>query len=301
MKLVSVGPPGAERPAVLAEDGTVLPLDPLLARYGVSGDMSTVLGLLPVLGAEIAELARHGGPGVPPAEVRFGPPVPRPRQIVMLGANYRSHIAESAVSGGVPPSKPMLVGKAPSTLVGPGDDIIRPLETDQLDYEVELVVVIGRTGRRIPVERARGHIAGYLVANDVTAKDEMLGDFATIPFYLQLFRGKNFDTFLPTGPWLTTADEIADPSALRVWLSVNGEPRMDCPTKDMASGVDEVVAEVSSVVTLHPGDLILTGSPAGGGGDFDPPRYLRPGDVVRAGITDLGEIANTVVDEAGRG
>jgi len=299
VRLASFGPPGAERPGVLGGDGTLVPLDPWLARYAVNGDMCTVLGLLPALGAEIAEFARSGQPRIPLSRVRLGPPVPRPRQIVMLGANYRSHIADSAVSGGVPPSKPMLVGKAPSTLVGPHDDIIRPPETDQLDYEVELVVVIGRTGRRIPVERAREHIAGYTVANDVTAKDEMLGDFATVPFYLQLFRGKNFDTFLPTGPWLTTADEIPDPSALRAWLSVNGELRMDCPTKDMVSGVDEVVAEVSGVVTLHPGDLILTGSPPGGGGNFDPPRFLRPGDVVRAGITDLGEIENTVVDEPG--
>lgn len=297
MRLVSFGPVRAEQPGVLADDDMIVPLAPLLDRYNVRGDMSTVLGLLPFFGGEIEKLAVDAAERIPVQEVRLGPPVPRPRQIVMLGANYRSHIAGSTVSGGRSPSKPMLVAKSPSALTGPFDDVQRPGETDSLDYEVELVVVIGRSGRRIPVAQAREHIAGYMVANDVTALDEMLGDFDTVPFFLQLFRGKNFDTFLPTGPWLTTADAVPDPSALRVRLAVNDELRQDCETSDMVSDVDDVVAEVSGVVTLYPGDLILTGSPPGGGGHYDPPRFLRPGDIARASIAGLGELRNTVVDE----
>jgi 2-keto-4-pentenoate hydratase/2-oxohepta-3-ene-1,7-dioic acid hydratase in catechol pathway len=300
MRLVSFGLRGAEQPGVLTDGDEVVPLAPLLDRLGIAGvDMCGVLGLLSFLRAEIEREVEAGAAAQSLSEIRLGPPVPRPRQVLMLGANYRSHIASSSVSQGRPPTKPMLVGKPTNTLAGPFDEVVKPLETNALDYEVELVVVVGKSGRRIPRARAHEHIAGFMVANDVTAHDELLGDFKEIPFYLQLTRGKGFDTFLPTGPWITTIDAAGDPTDKQVELYVNDELRQSERTSDMLSDVFATIEETSGVMTLYPGDLILTGSPPGGGGHQEPPRYLAAGDVVRARIEGLGELRNTIVDEAG--
>jgi 2-keto-4-pentenoate hydratase/2-oxohepta-3-ene-1,7-dioic acid hydratase in catechol pathway len=181
---------------------------------------------------------------------------------------------------------------------GPHDPIIRPRETDQLDYEVELGVVIGRGGRRIEGDEAFDHVAGYVLAIDVTARDVALGAMGSSPMLLQITRGKGFPTFCPLGPWLLTADEIrhGEPLSLKLW--VNGELRQDATTSEMLVDVPGVIASVSATMDLLPGDLILTGTPPGCGFDLDPPSYLEVGDRVRATITGLGETDQLVCAEA---
>jgi 2-keto-4-pentenoate hydratase/2-oxohepta-3-ene-1,7-dioic acid hydratase in catechol pathway len=216
----------------------------------------------------------------------------------MIGANYREHVAEAAdFTNGAPPSQPVLVAKAPSAITGPYDDVVRPPETEQLDYEVELAVVIGKPGRHIPQERALDHVFGYTVANDVSARDVLVGESARSPLYLQLLRGKGYDTFLPAGPWLVTADAVPDPQALGLRLWVNDELRQDGSTDQMIVDVAGAVASASEGMALRPGDVLLTGTPGGVAYGMPTPSYLEPGDVVRAEITGLGHLENRIVEE----
>jgi 2-keto-4-pentenoate hydratase/2-oxohepta-3-ene-1,7-dioic acid hydratase in catechol pathway len=268
VKLVSFGPPGDERPGVLLDDG-IAPLDDLAAVF--------------------AGRVEPGPERIDPEGVRLGPPVPRPQKVVVCGVNYPP-------PSGVPPRKPPLALRPPTSLAGPFDPIVLPPEAQELDYEAELGVVIGRGGRRIPRAGALAHVAGYLCAQDLTAWDVLRGDTDLDPSYLQITRAKSFDTFCPTGPWLVTADEV-DPGALRIRCSVNGELRQDETTASMLQDVPALVEWVSSSMTLVPGDILLTGTPAGLGAFLDPPRYLRAGDVVRTEITGLGAMENPVVAE----
>jgi len=215
----------------------------------------------------------------------LGPPVSRPEKILCAGLNYRDHVAEL----GVPtPINPLVFAKLPSAISGRRDRIRLPTASDAVDYEVELAVVIGRAGRDIPLEEARRYVAGYLVCNDVSARDWQFDSEG------QLTLGKGFDSFFPAGPWLTTADEIADPGALAIRATVNGEVRQESCTSELVRGVDELVSWLSTVCALTPGDIIATGTPAGVGVSRTPPTYLRPGDVVRCEIENLGVITNVV-------
>lgn len=225
------------------------------------------------------------GETVPTSTVTLGAPV-SPRSIVCVGLNYLLHAKES----GLPvPDQPALFTKLVGSVVGPGDEIIKPAATEMLDYEVELGVVIGRETSGVSVEDALASVAGYVCVNDVSARDLQRGDgYGWV-------RGKSADTFCPVGPYVLTADEVPDPQALRLTTTVNGELRQDSSTADMIFSVAEVISFISGVVTLQPGDLICTGTPSGVADGMSPPRYLVAGDHVVVEIEGLGRLENTVV------
>lgn len=216
----------------------------------------------------------------------FDSPVLRPEKVVAIGLNYASHVAETKQQ--VPPA-PVVFAKYPNSLNGPYDDVvIDPALTAAGDYEAELAVVIGREARHVSVEDARSAVFGYTVANDVSARDLQRADG-------QLSRSKSMDTFCPIGPWITTADLVTNPHALRVTSRVNGEVRQDGSTADLIFDVDFLVSYLSRTMTLKPGDVILTGTPSGVGVGMDPPCFLVDGDVVECEVSGLGRIANRIV------
>jgi 2,4-didehydro-3-deoxy-L-rhamnonate hydrolase len=215
-------------------------------------------------------------------------PIDRPGKIVCVGLNYRDHAEEQGVEL---PAEPLLFAKWPNTLIGPGEPIAVPPLVSKCDYEAELGVVIGTTVARVSKENALEAVRGYLCANDVTARDLQFGDG-------QWTRGKSVDTFCPIGPHLVAAAEIANPHALRIRTIVSGEVLQDSTTANLIFGVDEIISHVSRTATLEPGDLILTGTPAGVGAFRQPQRFLRPGDEVTIEIEGLGSITNPVVAEA---
>jgi 2-keto-4-pentenoate hydratase/2-oxohepta-3-ene-1,7-dioic acid hydratase in catechol pathway len=229
-----------------------------------------------------------------PAHVTHLAPVPDARKIICIGLNYRDHAAES----GVPvPSEPILFSKYPTTLLGHGGEIILPEVSHEVDYEAELVVVIGRQGRHIPRERAFEHVGGYAVGHDVSARDWQLNKPGK-----QWMAGKTFDTFAPIGPQVVTPDEVPDPHNLGIRLRLNGETMQNSNTSQLIFGVDEVIAYLSQIFTLEPGDLIFTGTPPGVGMARKPPVWLKPGDTVEVEIDSLGTLKNSVIAEtvAGR-
>lgn len=296
MRLVTYGPVGAEQPGVLIDDARVLPLRPLLSRAGIGvPDVNDLLALWPAI-APLVPAAPDAGDCLRLDGLRLGPPVPRPGKVVAIGFNYAHH-GDGILKGEQPPGEPIVFLKPPTSVVGPHDAIVKPPETSQLDYELELGVVIGRAGHRIRREDAHAHVAGYLVANDVTARDVALGAGPEHPLLLQIARGKGFPTFCPTGPWLLTADEPAAHAPRRMTLSVNGAERQSASTGDMLVDVPGLIASVSATMELHPGDLILTGTPPGCGFQLDPPRYLAGGDRVEAAIDGLGRMELAVRDE----
>ncbi|TDA69700.1 MAG: FAA hydrolase family protein [Clostridia bacterium] len=223
---------------------------------------------------------------VPAEEVQLAAPLTRPPKIICIGMNYRSHCAEQ---GARLPSHPIIFAKFATAVTGPGSPVIRPRLTQQLDYETELAVVIGRRGKNIGQNKAMEYVAGYTIFNDVSARDIQFGD-------RQWVRGKTFDTFAPMGPWLVTADEIPDPQDLRLRCWVNGELRQDSTTAEMIFTVPYLIEFLSRVVTLEPGDIIATGTPAGVGAFRQPPVYLEAGDRIRMEITGLGVLENYIVD-----
>jgi 2-keto-4-pentenoate hydratase/2-oxohepta-3-ene-1,7-dioic acid hydratase in catechol pathway len=221
--------------------------------------------------------------------VRLRAPVPVPPKILCIGQNYRDHVLEQNAKM---PEKPIIFAKFATTVVGPGDDVIYPTTTKELDYEAELVVVIGRGGRHIPRERALEHVGGYAVGHDVSARDWQLNKPGK-----QWMAGKTFDTFAPVGPELVTPDEAGDPHKLGIRLRLNGQTMQDSNTNQLIFGVDVLIAYLSQVFTLEPGDLIFTGTPPGVGMARKPPVWLKPGDVVEVEIDRLGTLRNRVVAE----
>ncbi len=211
-------------------------------------------------------------------------PIERPGKIVCVGLNYRDHAEEQ---GAELPKEPLLFAKWPNALIGPGDPIVIPPLVTKTDYEAELGVVIGATVKDVSKENALEAVRGYVCANDVSARDLQFTDG-------QWTRGKSPDTYGPVGP-LVAASEVADPHALRIRAVVNGEVLQDSTTANLIFGVDEIVSHVSRTATLEPGDLILTGTPAGVGVFRDPQRFLQPGDVVTIAIEGIGELTNPVV------
>ncbi|HZR71066.1 MAG TPA: fumarylacetoacetate hydrolase family protein [Burkholderiales bacterium] len=224
---------------------------------------------------------------VPLADVRLLAPIARPPKFLAIGLNYADHVKEAGLE---PPTFPVFFNKQTTCVVGPGDAIHRPRVSALLDYEGELGVVIGRRCRHVPAERAREVIGGYLVVNDVTVRD---WQFKAPTMTL----GKSFDTHGPIGPWLVTADEIADPQDLRIRTWVNGELVQDASTREMIFGVAEQIATLSTAFTLEPGDVISTGTPAGVGIVRKPMLLLKAGDVVRVEVEGVGAIENPVIDE----
>jgi 2-keto-4-pentenoate hydratase/2-oxohepta-3-ene-1,7-dioic acid hydratase in catechol pathway len=220
-------------------------------------------------------------------QVTFLPPVTDPNKILCIGLNYRDHAIEG---GKAIPSEPVVFGKFNNTLIAHGQPIVLPPVSKKVDYEAELVIVIGRRGRSISADQALAHVAGYTVGHDVSARDwQFRGEEK------QWIIGKTFDTFAPTGPVLVTADELRDPHNLRVQLRLNGQTMQDSNTREFIFKVPELIAFLSQVVTLEPGDLIFTGTPPGVGGARKPPVFLKPGDVTEVEIEGIGVLRNPVV------
>ncbi|GAA4794050.1 fumarylacetoacetate hydrolase family protein [Actinomycetospora chlora] len=289
MKLVTFVADGREAVGRLDDDETtVRDLTPVV-------DGASLLDLVAdwdVQGPRIAAAADL--PAVDRPHLRAPFPTPR-RDLFAVGKNYREHVAEFGRSGyDTPqrsedlPDKPIVFSKATTAVTGPYDDVEAHAGiTAELDYEAELAVIIGRGGRGITRDDAMAHVWGYTIVDDVTARDVQRD-------HKQWLLGKSLDTHAPMGPWAVTADEVADLAALEVSSTVNGEPRQKAPVADLIFDVPELIRVISAGITLLPGDVIATGTPAGVGIGFDPPRFLRPGDVVECAITGLGALRNTI-------
>ncbi|MEU8486408.1 fumarylacetoacetate hydrolase family protein [Streptomyces sp. NPDC048641] len=276
MKLLRVGIAGAERPALLDAEGVLRDLG------GVVPDIDgALLADDAALGRVRAAAASGELPVLDADGLRVGPPVARIGKVVCIGLNYHDHAAET---GAEPPAEPVVFFKAADTVVGPEDTVLVPRKSVKTDWEVELAIVIGRTARYLEShEEALAHVAGYAVSHDVSEREFQIERGGTWD------KGKNCETFNPLGPWLVTADEVADPQALGLKLWVNGELKQDGSTADQIFPVAEVVRYVSQFMTLYPGDVINTGTPAGVAmGQPEPKPYLRAGDVVELEIEGLG-------------
>jgi 2-keto-4-pentenoate hydratase/2-oxohepta-3-ene-1,7-dioic acid hydratase in catechol pathway len=225
---------------------------------------------------------------LPLRDVKLLAPIPRPRKLICVGLNYLDHARET---GAQIPSVPTIFNKFATAVIGPGDNIVLPRVSKAPDYEAEFAFVIGRGGRHISRESWHEHVFGYTIVNDVSARDYQRATS-------QWLMGKTFDTFAPMGPWIVTADEIEDPHNLDIRLEVNGERLQDSNTRELIFKVPELIAFLSSVFTLEPGDIISTGTPSGVGFARNPPRYLRSGDEVVVKIPAIGELRNPVVAEA---
>jgi 2-keto-4-pentenoate hydratase/2-oxohepta-3-ene-1,7-dioic acid hydratase in catechol pathway len=282
MKLIRFGADGHEKPGVQLADGTRLDVSRLSADYdeGFFGSEG-VSSLAEMLKQNRSELPRVA------ADVRLGPPVKRPSKVVCIGLNFKDHAAESGMEL---PKEPVIFLKSTTALCGPDDPLVMPRNATKVDWEVELAVVIGKTARYVAEDRAYEHVAGYALHNDYSERAFQLERGG------QWVKGKSCDTFAPLGPFLATRDEIADPQRLAMWLTVNGASRQKGTTANMIFGVQKLVSYVSQFMTLLPGDVISTGTPAGVGLGMKPePRYLKPGDVVELGIAGLGESRQEVV------
>jgi 2-keto-4-pentenoate hydratase/2-oxohepta-3-ene-1,7-dioic acid hydratase in catechol pathway len=300
MRLVSFGPRGSELPGAVIGD-FVLPLGRVLADIGLerAGSLRSALPFLGLLGEGIDVALKRGDELIPVARTRLGPPIVDPPNIFCCGANYFGHLIEQGIDPAKMPTLPVIFLKPASALSGPADPIVRPVECVQFDYEAELAIVIGKGGRRISADRAAEHIAGYMISNDVSARDLGEGESKKLnmaPLF-QVMRMKGWDTFLPTGPWLVTADEAGGYEDIRIQTWVNNEPRQDAYAKEMANSPYQLVEWVSATTTLRPGDIITTGTPAGPAVGMASPKWLTPGDAVRIEMTGLGSMKTSVVDE----
>ena len=278
MKLIRYGNPGEERPALLGDDGRLRALDSLVPD--ISGAILLPEGLAKIAACKIADLPLvEGAP-------RIGACVGAVGKLIGIGFNYRDHAPEMKIEL---PKEPVVFMKATSAICGAHDDVLLPPDSEKLDWEVELGVVIGMSARDIARGQALDHVAGYCVVNDISERHyqfERGGQFV---------KGKSCDTFAPLGPWLVTRDEIPDPQNLALHLEVDGETRQDGNTRDMIFGVAELVSYVSHFMSLQPGDVITTGTPAGVGYAMKPPRFLREGNMMTLGVAGLGEQRQKVV------
>ncbi|HEY1464727.1 MAG TPA: fumarylacetoacetate hydrolase family protein [Terriglobales bacterium] len=275
MKLIRFGDPGREKPGVLLDDGNRIDVSGNFSEYDESffekGGLLALHGWLQSNAKAAPKVA---------SSVRLGPPVARPSKIVCIGLNFRDHAAETKAE---PPKEPVIFFKATTSLVGPNDSLVIPKNATKVDWEVELAVVIGKRALYVPKERALDYVAGYVLHNDYSERSFQLERGG------QWVKGKSADTFAPLGPYLATPEEISDPKKLRMWLKVNGETRQDGTTSNMIFDVATLISYVSEFMTLLPGDVISTGTPAGVGLGMKPPTYLKAGDVVELGIDGLGE------------
>jgi len=281
---------GPEVGAVLAEDRLVLPLGD--GPLAFKGDMSQFIDSY----EEGSTAAIGQGPALKLDDIQLLAPIPNPRRnIFCVGKNYREHAAEFSRSGfdssaTIVPEVPIIFTKSSGSVVGPSADISSHRElTASLDYEAELGVVIGRGGRGISREQALDHVWGYTIINDVTARDLQ-------KLHQQWFIGKSLDTFCPMGPWAVTSDQL-DAQQLQITCQVNGELRQNANTADMIFDIRDLIHVISNGITLRPGDIIATGTPAGVGAGFTPPRFLKAAELLRTEIEGIGELANMCVEE----
>jgi 2-keto-4-pentenoate hydratase/2-oxohepta-3-ene-1,7-dioic acid hydratase in catechol pathway len=284
MKLCTFVAGDALRIGVVREDGVadLAELAPELPR-----EMNALLAAGAPALARAQTAAANASALTPLERVKLASPVPRPPKFLAIGLNYADHIAET---GREKPALPTVFNKQTSCVVGTGDAIHVPRASEKVDYEGELAFVVGRRCRHVPRDRAHEVIAGYCVANDVTVRDWQI----RVPTWTM---GKSWDTHGPLGPWLTTSDEVGDPHGLRIRTHVNGELRQDSTTKHLIFDCYALVEHLSTAFTLEPGDVISTGTPSGVGVAMKPPKYLKPGDVVRIEIEGLGVLENPVIAE----
>ncbi len=244
----------------------------------------------PSLLAKVSEVARRSDAKKHPVNgARYLPPVLNPEKIICIGLNYKDHAAEQ---GKEPPTEPILFNKFPTALVGHEAAIHLPAVSQEVDFEAELVIVIGKSGRHIKADQAMQYVGGFMNGHDVSARDWQLRKPGK-----QWMSGKTFDTFGPTGPILVTPDEVGDPHDLAIKLRLNGETMQDSSTSQLIFGVGPTLEYISQIVTLNPGDLIFTGTPPGVGVFRDPPVFLKDGDVVEVEIEKLGVLRNPVVQD----
>ncbi|WP_273725969.1 fumarylacetoacetate hydrolase family protein [Brucella gallinifaecis] len=271
MKFLRYGETGQEKPGLLDADGNIRDLSAHVS------DLSGAV-LSPEALAKLGSLDVNALPKVE-GNPRLGPCVAGTGKFICIGLNYVDHAAESGMA--VPP-EPVIFMKATSAIVGPNDDLLIPRGSEKTDWEVELGIVIGKTAKYVSEEDALDYVAGYCTLHDVSERAFQIERAG------QWTKGKSCDTFGPTGPWLVTKDEVADPQDLKMWLTVNGETMQDGSTKTMVYGVRHLVSYLSQFMSLQPGDIISTGTPPGVGMGMKPPRYLKAGDVVELGIEGLG-------------
>lgn len=281
MKLIRFGNSGAERPGVLRNDGTRLDVTGSGLDYDESFFATDGVHRL----QQWLNANQTTAPRVDPS-VRLGAPIRRPSKIVCIGLNYRDHAQEAGLEI---PKEPVIFFKSTSSIVGPNDSVMVPRGSTKLDWEVEIAVVIGKEARYVPKDTASHHIAGYLLHNDYSERAFQLERGG------QWVKGKSADTFAPLGPFVATRDEIAEPGRLDMWLKVNGITRQKGNTSNMIFDIPTLVSYTSQFMTLLPGDIISTGTPAGVALGMKPPQFLVAGDVVELGIENLGESRQTMV------
>lgn len=281
MKLIRVGQAGEEKPGLLLSDGQRVDASAIAEDYTPGFFENDGL-------AHLEAWAQDESASAPrlPDDERLGPPIARPGKIICIGLNYSEHAAEAGMEI---PSEPVVFFKATSALCGPNDNLVIPKGSTKTDWEVELSVVIGRRASYVESAEAMDYVLGYALHNDYSERAFQLEQGG------QWVKGKSCDTFAPLGPFLATQEEIPDPHNLRLWLTVNGETRQDGSTKTLVFNIPTIVSYLSQFMTLEPGDVISTGTPSGVGLGFDPPVYLKPGDVVELGIDGLGASCQHVV------
>jgi 2,4-diketo-3-deoxy-L-fuconate hydrolase len=281
MKLIRFGEPGSERPGLQLADGRRIDASSFGSDYDEAFFAGDGMGRL-------AAWFTRAGMAAPLVsdDVRLGPPIARPSKIVCIGLNYTDHAKET---GAATPAEPIVFLKATSSMIGPNDDVVIPRDSVKTDWEVELAVVIGRRASYVKEAKAMEHVAGYVLHNDYSERAFQLERGG------QWVKGKSCDTFAPLGPFVATPDEIQNPHDLRLWLDVNGQRRQDGTTANLIFNVPFLVSYVSQFMTLLPGDVISTGTPAGVALGMKPPVYLVPGDVVELGIDGLGSARQQLV------
>jgi len=284
MRFVTFESGGKSRPGLLTANDLVVDL--------TAADFSSILELIEAGAAGRAKaeaFAASAGSENQHAlkSVKLRAPIPRPRKLICVGLNYRDHAAET---GSQIPDVPTIFNKFATAVIGPGDDIVLPKVSKSPDYEAEFAFVIGVGGRHIAAEDWQKHMFGYTMINDVSARDYQRAT-------TQWLMGKTFDTFAPMGPWIVTADEIADPHSLDIQLEIDGEILQNSNTRELIFKIPDLIAFLSSVFTLEPGDIVSTGTPAGVGVARNPQRFLRPGEEVTVRIAGIGELVNPVVAE----
>ena len=276
MKLIRFGNFGEEKPGLQLEDGKRIDVSSIVADYDMdffaNGGIDTLKNADLSSCPEVAE------------DVRLGAVVKRPGKIICIGLNFKDHAEEGGMEV---PAEPVVFFKASSALVGPNDDLIIPRGSEKTDWEVELAVVIGKKASYVSKEDALDYVAGYCLHNDYSERAYQLERCG------QWVKGKSCDTFAPLGLYIATTDEIADPNSLKMWLKVNGETKQDGTTENFIFNIQHVVSYLSEYMTLEPGDVISTGTPAGVGLGFNPPQYIKPGDVIELGIEGLGSSSQT--------
>jgi len=274
MKLIRFGQPGSEKCGLLLSDGRRMDASSAFPSYDEAFFASGGLEKLAVWAKE-----HEGTAPEVPRDIRLGSPIGRPSKIICIGLNYRDHAEESGMDA---PAEPVVFFKSTTALTGPNDGLEIPYGSEKTDWEVELGVVIGKMARHVAESDAMDHVVGYILHNDYSERAWQLEHCG------QWVKGKSADTFAPLGPWLVTPDEIPDPHNLRLWLKVNGETKQDGNSSNLIFKIPFLISYLSRFMTLLPGDVISTGTPAGVGLGFKPPQYLKPGDIIELGIDGLG-------------